>query len=114
MNYLQCGGCGHKEYVQEESFPACQELGDKFAKLSKGELSKEEFLKYLQTVELPELKELQIAATLWACTCGESNPPNFPACWKCGENSGLVPTESKGEEVDLGERQPGEQGMIGL
>lgn len=85
-NQIMCSACGYAEYVRSE-ISKWRALGDMFRKLSEGQVQDDVFNAFADALALPELKELQTAASAWTCECGERNPATFSECWKCGAPS---------------------------
>ena len=106
---LMCGSCGYRDFIQDEHNSQWRELSEKFQAHETGELGSDEFKEFLQSVNLPELEEIRIAAETWKCVCGEDNPPNFSECWQCGESSPVEVIESKVQPIILGGEHPWEK-----
>ena len=103
---IMCGGCGYKEFVRKKDYPKWQKLGKAFNELTKGAITQEGFAAFVAGLDLPELKAILESAATWTCSCAETNPPNFAACWKCGAPSPTEPIESKERPLETGEWHP--------
>lgn len=103
---IKCGNCEYKEFVNKYHYYKWRNLGNAFNELQSGNMTNDEFKRYMDDLDLPELKVLFQSSDTWTCSCGESNPPNFAACWKCHAPSPVEPIESLDRPVSTGEWQP--------
>jgi phage FluMu protein Com len=103
---IMCDDCGYMEFVQKEDYWKWKSLGEAFRKLETNAISEEEFAVIVDKLDLNEIKRILGEAATWTCECGESNPPNFSQCWKCGAASVKVTTESLNKPLETGEWHP--------
>lgn len=110
MLALHCPACGNGLRVVPEEKEGVLEVAKLTAQLRAGKLNEEAYREAVKGTNYQFVRHLVALTETWKCeTCGEENPINFDACWKCSGQADAQqePLDSEDESPLPGSGSPG-------